>query len=62
LCWAFRPPKSFRKKFDPISLSVTNEKETLNNELKGEKSIDSGYRKKKDRKNKKRIKKIVYSQ
>jgi hypothetical protein len=41
---------------------VTDEKETLNNELKGEKSIDSGYRKKKDRKNKKRIKKIVYSQ
>jgi hypothetical protein len=21
LCWAFEPPKSFRKKFDPISLS-----------------------------------------
>jgi hypothetical protein len=21
LCWAFQPPKSFRKRFDPISLS-----------------------------------------
>jgi hypothetical protein len=24
LCWAFQPPKSFRKRFDPISLSVFN--------------------------------------
>jgi hypothetical protein len=23
LCWAFQPPKSFRKRFDPISLSLT---------------------------------------
>jgi hypothetical protein len=22
LCWAIQPPKSFRKRFDPISLSV----------------------------------------
>jgi hypothetical protein len=22
LCWAFQPPKSFRKRFDPISLSL----------------------------------------
>jgi hypothetical protein len=24
LCWAFQPPKSFRKRFDPISLSTPN--------------------------------------
>jgi transposase InsO family protein len=24
LCWAFQPPKSFRKRFDPISLSITD--------------------------------------
>jgi hypothetical protein len=24
LCWAIQPPKSFRKRFDPISLSVFN--------------------------------------
>jgi hypothetical protein len=23
LCWAFQQPKSFRKRFDPISLSDT---------------------------------------
>jgi hypothetical protein len=23
LCWAFQPPKSFRKRFDPISLSIS---------------------------------------
>jgi hypothetical protein len=23
LCWAIQPPKSFRKRFDPISLSVS---------------------------------------
>jgi hypothetical protein len=23
LCWAFQPPKSFRRRFDPISLSGT---------------------------------------
>jgi hypothetical protein len=39
---------------------VTDEKETLNNEPKGVKPIDSGSREKKDGKNKKRIKKIVY--
>jgi hypothetical protein len=22
LCWAIQPPKSFRKRFDPISLSM----------------------------------------
>jgi hypothetical protein len=22
LCWAIQPPKSFRKRFDPISLSI----------------------------------------
>jgi hypothetical protein len=22
LCWAIQPPKSFRKRFDPISLSL----------------------------------------
>jgi hypothetical protein len=25
LCWAFQPPKSFRKRFDPISLSLAKE-------------------------------------
>jgi hypothetical protein len=38
---------------------VTNEKETLNNEPKGEKSVDSGFGKKVGKK-KKCIKKIVY--
>jgi hypothetical protein len=23
LCWAFQPPKSFRKRFDPISLLIS---------------------------------------
>jgi hypothetical protein len=23
LCWAIQPPKSFRKRFDPISLSLS---------------------------------------
>jgi hypothetical protein len=23
LCWAIQPPKSFRKRFDPISLSIS---------------------------------------
>jgi hypothetical protein len=25
LCWAIQPPKSFRKRFDPISLSATKQ-------------------------------------
>jgi hypothetical protein len=37
LCWAFQPPKSFRKRFDPISLSVTynleNSLEAYNNPI-----------------------------
>jgi hypothetical protein len=40
---------------------VIDEKETLNNESKGEKYIDLGsQKKKKDGKKKKRIKKIIY--
>jgi hypothetical protein len=28
LCWAIQPPKSFRKRFDPISLSGVPEEDT----------------------------------
>jgi hypothetical protein len=33
LCWAIQPPKSFRKRFDPISLSIS--KGTLERGKKG---------------------------
>jgi hypothetical protein len=39
---------------------VTDEKETLNNEPKGEKLVDLGSEKRKEGKKNKRIKKIIY--